>query len=168
MGSSALNNKIYCFDKVLSPAADQAMVFGAVVTSILGQMLLGYNCTISAYGQTGTCKTYTMSGDTSDIFGLVSNHTGIVSRALHSLFNNVEATELEYDVKFSFIELYNDELRDFLALDDSTKLKIFEGGQKKGQAIVQGMEESHIKSGWGGFLKSWLGRASSKRGGAVT
>jgi kinesin family protein 11 len=99
-------------------------------------MLLGYNCTISAYGQTGTGKTYTMSGDTSDIFGLVSNHTGIISRALHSLFNNVEATELEYDVKCSFIELYNDELRDFLALDDSTKLKIFEGGQKKGQAIV--------------------------------
>jgi hypothetical protein len=40
MGSSALNNKIYCFDKVLSPATDQAMVFDAVVTPILGQVKL--------------------------------------------------------------------------------------------------------------------------------
>ena len=75
MGSSALGNKIYHFDKVFSHAADQAMVYDDVVTPILDEvfalfsmlhdvalifslkMLQGYNCTIFAYGQTGTGKT---------------------------------------------------------------------------------------------------------------
>lgn len=51
-------------------------------------------------------------------------------------------------MKCSFIELYNEELRDLLSGDDSVKLKIFEDTSKKGNntTFVQGMEESHIKS----------------------
>ena len=75
MGPNALSNKTYNFDKVFSPAADQAMIFDDVVAPILDQvrkretgvvpssdsnsfqqMLQGYNCTIFAYGQTGTGK----------------------------------------------------------------------------------------------------------------
>ena len=111
-------------------------------------MLQGYNCTIFAYGQTGTGKTYTMSGDMSDTLGLLSDSAGIIPRALHSLFAKLEADEAESSVKCSFIELYNEELRDLLAVEENTKLKIFEDGQKKGHSatIVQGMEESHIKN----------------------
>ena len=111
-------------------------------------MLQGYNCTIFAYGQTGTGKTYTMSGDMSDTLGLISDCAGIIPRALHSLFSKLEADDGETSVKCSFIELYNEELRDLLSLDDTIKLKIFEDGQKKGHAatMVQGMEEAYIKS----------------------
>lgn len=63
MGPNAVSNKTYHFDKVFSPAADQAIIFDDVVSPILSEMLDGYNCTIFAYGQTGTGKTYTMSGD---------------------------------------------------------------------------------------------------------
>ena len=112
------------------------------------QILLGYNCTIFAYGQTGTGKTYTMSGDMSNVTGLLSENAGIIPRALQSLFHQLETDDAEYSVKCSFIELYNEELRDLLTTDDHVKLKIFEDGQKKGHSatIVQGMEESHIKS----------------------
>jgi len=111
-------------------------------------MLQGYNCTIFAYGQTGTGKTYTMSGDMSDTLGLLSDAAGIIPRVLHSLFGKLEADEAESSVKCSFIELYNEELRDLLAVDENTKLKIFEDGQRKSHSatIVQGMEESHIKN----------------------
>lgn len=111
-------------------------------------MLSGYNCTIFAYGQTGTGKTYTMSGDMSDTLGLISDSAGIVPRALHSLFRKLEADDGESSVKCSFIELYNEELRDLLSLDDSTKLKIYDDAQKKGHSatLVQGMEEAYIKS----------------------
>ena len=116
-------------------------------------MLQGYNCTIFAYGQTGTGKTYTMSGDMSDTMGLLSESAGIIPRALHSLFSKLEAEEAESSVKCSFIELYNEELRDLLSKEENTKLKIFEDGQKKGHSatMVQGMEESHIKSASAGI-----------------
>lgn len=53
----------------------------------------------------------------------------------------------EIAVKCSFIELYNEELRDLLATDDSARLKLYEDGSKKlhGGTYVQGMEETYVK-----------------------
>jgi len=131
-------------------------------------MLQGFNCTIFAYGQTGTGKTYTMSGDMSETFGMLSDAAGIIPRVLHSLFTKLEVDQAESSVKCSFIELYNEELRDLLASDDHTKLKIFEDGQKKGHSgtFVQGMEESHIENATAGIRL--LQEGSHKRQVAAT
>jgi kinesin family protein 11 len=111
-------------------------------------MLAGYNCTIFAYGQTGTGKTYTMSGDMSDSYGMLSDAAGIIPRALHALFTKLEISDEESSVKCSFIELYNEELRDLISKDENAKLKIYDDNSKRGHSstLVQGMEESHIKS----------------------
>jgi kinesin family protein 11 len=111
-------------------------------------MLAGYNCTIFAYGQTGTGKTYTMSGDMNDTYGMLSDAAGIIPRALHALFTKLEIDDAESSVKCSFIELYNEELRDLISTDENAKLKIYDDNTKKGHSstLVQGMEESHIKS----------------------
>ncbi|RKF75430.1 Kinesin-like protein bimC [Golovinomyces cichoracearum] len=149
MGPNALSNKTYHFDKVFSSAADQAMIYDDVVAPILDEMFSGYNCTIFAYGQTGTGKTYTMSGDTTETLNMLSDSAGIIPRALYSLFTKLEKNDAEWSVKCSFIELYNEELRDLISPDDSLKLKIYDDSNtKKGHSstIVQGMEESHIKS----------------------
>ena len=153
MGPSALSNKTYHFDKVFSPAADQAIIFENVVTPILEEMLAGYNCTIFAYGQTGTGKTYTMSGDMTDTLGLLSDAAGIIPRVLYWLFQRLETDQIECSVKCSFIELYNEELRDLLSMEDNVKLKIYDDASKKGHmaTMVQGMEESHIKTAAGGI-----------------
>ena len=50
--------KTYSFDRVFGFVADQAVVYKEVVAPILDQVLSGYNCTLFAYGQTGTGKTY--------------------------------------------------------------------------------------------------------------
>ncbi|KAJ5895656.1 hypothetical protein N7495_007347 [Penicillium taxi] len=165
MGPNALSNKSYAFDKVFSPAADQTLVFDEVVSPIINEMLAGYNCTIFAYGQTGTGKTYTMSGDMTDTLGILSDDAGIIPRTLYSLFNKLEDTDST--VKCSFIELYNEELRDLLSYDDNTKLKIFEN-EKKGQAatLVQGMEETFIDSASTGIKLLQMG--SHKRQVAAT
>jgi kinesin family protein 11 len=148
MGPSALSDKTYHFDKVFSAAADQAMIYDDVVTPILEEMIAGFNCTIFAYGQTGTGKTYTMSGDMTDTLGMLSDAAGIIPRALYALFNKLELDDAESSVKCSFIELYNEELRDLISADESNKLKIYDDTGKKGHAgtFVQGMEEAHIKS----------------------
>ncbi len=168
MGASALSNKTYHFDKVFSPAADQAIIFDDVVKPILSEMLAGYNCTIFAYGQTGTGKTYTMSGDMTDTLGLLSDAAGIIPRVLYTLFQKLESDEVDCSVKCSFIELYNEELRDLLSADDGTKLKIYDDNNKKGHGttLVQGMEESHIKSAGAGI--KLLQAGSHKRQVAAT
>ncbi|PHH87342.1 hypothetical protein CDD83_8994 [Cordyceps sp. RAO-2017] len=148
MGANALSNKTYNFDRVFSPAADQNMVFDDTVKPILDEMLAGYNCTIFAYGQTGTGKTYTMSGDMTETLGMLSDEAGIIPRVLQQLFNKLEIDDTENCVKCSFIELYNEELRDLLSVEENAKLKIFDDASRKGHAgtIIQGMEEKHIKN----------------------
>ncbi|KAI2628068.1 P-loop containing nucleoside triphosphate hydrolase protein [Hypomontagnella submonticulosa] len=148
MGPSALSNKTYHFDRVFSQAADQSMLYDDVVKPILEEMLSGYNCTIFAYGQTGTGKTYTMSGNMNDTLGLLSDDAGIIPRVLHSLFNKLDTEDTDSFVKCSFIELYNEELRDLISAEEGAKLKIFDDTSRKGHAttVVQGMQESHIKN----------------------
>lgn len=131
-------------------------------------MLSGYNCTIFAYGQTGTGKTYTMSGDLSETMGMLSDNAGIIPRVLQALFNKLELDERENSVRCSFIELYNEELRDLLSSDDSAKLKIYDDTSRKGHptTVVQGMEERYIQNAGDGL--KWLREGSVKRQVAAT
>lgn len=116
-------------------------------------MLAGYNCTIFAYGQTGTGKTYTMSGDVTENLGMLSDDAGIIPRVLQQLFNKLKADEAESSIKCSFIELYNEELRDLIAPEDGGKLKIYDDVSKRGHlsTVVQGMEEKYIQDAAAGI-----------------
>jgi kinesin family protein 11 len=88
-----------------------------------------------------------MTGDISNILPL-PDAAGIIPRVLHALFERLEADETESSVKCSFIELYNEELRDLFSTDDTAKLKIYEDNSKKGHSttLVQGMEECHLNT----------------------
>lgn len=145
-GPVAHTGKTYTFDRVFGPESDQGMVFEAVSGS-LDEMLQGYNCTIFAYGQTGTGKTYTMTGDFNlDERGEAAANAGIVPRALVELFKRLSGSAGENSVKLSYVELYNEELRDLLSSQgDTKKLRIFEEPGKKG-TVVQGLEEAYVRS----------------------
>jgi len=56
-GAGHPNTRTYPFDKVFGPEADQTMLFNEVAEGMLDEVLAGFNCTIFAYGQTGTGKT---------------------------------------------------------------------------------------------------------------
>ncbi len=80
---------------------------------------MGYNCTVFAYGQTGTGKTHTMEGYRSDeqfASYIDDPGAGIIPRALHQLFEKLEGTENEFSVHVSFLEIYNEELFDLLTV----------------------------------------------------
>ncbi|BEJ15730.1 hypothetical protein CspHIS471_0503350 [Cutaneotrichosporon sp. HIS471] len=145
------NTKTYKFDKVFGPEADQTTVFAEVAEGMLNEVLSGYNCTIFAYGQTGTGKTYTMQGDmTPTPLMAPSIEAGIIPRVLHRLFALLEAQEnSEYAVKCSYLEIYNEDLRDLLSYDygkqgTSSNIKIFDDTSKKG-VNIQGVEEAGVR-----------------------
>lgn len=128
-------------------------------------MLKGYNCTCFAYGQTGTGKTHTMSGDVVDRMGFTSPDAGIIPRMFTLLFTYLSRIpNSQHAIKCSFIELYNEELRDLLSEDDSTKLKIFEHGDFG--TVVQGTDERYIHSAADGI--KLLLKGNSKRQVAAT
>ena len=73
-------------------------------------MLQGYNGTLFAYGQTGTGKTFTITGVPQD-----QELKGILPRAFESIFKQIECDSTkEYLVRASFLEIYNEEIRDLL------------------------------------------------------
>lgn len=57
------NTKKFTFDRAFGPDSKQADVYQVVVAPLINEVLSGYNCTVFAYGQTGTGKTHTMIGD---------------------------------------------------------------------------------------------------------
>lgn len=48
--------------QVFGPTSQQKDLYDSAIWPIVYEVLEGYNCTIFAYGQTGTGKTYTMEG----------------------------------------------------------------------------------------------------------
>ncbi len=54
--------KSYAYDKVFGPQDSQEDFFRVGIAPLIYKALNGYNCTIFAYGQTGTGKTHTMQG----------------------------------------------------------------------------------------------------------
>jgi kinesin family protein 11 len=171
----------YPFDMVFGPEASQELVYDEVVQPMLDEVLEGYNCTLFAYGQTGTGKTYvlihsshryqlqlmyasshTMQGDlTLTPMGNPSMQAGMIPRVLFRLFHKLETSNADYSVKISYVELYNEELRDLLAPElaapsgstqpmgqgltkEASILKIFDDSSKKG-VFIQGLEDCPVK-----------------------
>lgn len=54
---------VYLLVQVFGPSAKQRDLYDQAVVPIVNEVLEGFNCTIFAYGQTGTGKTYTMEGE---------------------------------------------------------------------------------------------------------
>lgn len=105
----------------------QVDVYKSVVQPLINEVISGYNCTVFAYGQTGTGKTFTMEGKRSPDPHISWENdplAGIVPRTLSQLFDELRLLGVDFCVKVSFLELYNEEVFDLLsAPGDTTKLK---------------------------------------------
>ncbi|KAM5205777.1 kinesin-like protein KIF28P [Hipposideros larvatus] len=92
-----------------SKFAGQRDVFHDLGRGILDNAWQGYNATLLAYGQTGSGKSYSMIG-----FGA---NKGIIPNVCEELFQAIENRERnqEYQVTFSMLEIYNEQVRDLLS-----------------------------------------------------
>lgn len=145
LSSATSTTKTFTFDRVFGPETKQIDVYRSVVVPILDEVLMGYNCTIFAYGQTGTGKTYTMEGERSqeDCSWEEDPSAGIIPRTMHQLLEKLNSqTDCEFSVRVSFLEIYNEELFDLLSSSlDSQKMRLFEDSSRKGSVVIQGLEE---------------------------
>lgn len=90
---------------------------------IIEKVLEGYNGTIFAYGQTGTGKTFTMAGNPT-----VPELKGIIPNTFSHVFSQISraSEEKSFVVKVTYLEIYNEEVRDLLSSDPSKKLSVRE------------------------------------------
>ena len=93
----------YDFDHVFGPKSTQEEVYETVAKPLVDVVLSGFNATVFAYGQTGSGKTHTMLGS--------EDSPGMMGRTLQDLFQ-FSSKSTRFTV--SFIELYNEEIRDLL------------------------------------------------------
>ncbi|KAK7901255.1 hypothetical protein WMY93_018024 [Mugilogobius chulae] len=140
------SRKTYTFDMVFAPAAKQIDVYRSVVCPILDEVIMGYNCTVFAYGQTGTGKTFTMEGERSPDGEFTWEEdplAGIIPRTLHQIFEKLSENGTEFSVKVSLLEIYNEELFDLLSpVDDvNERLQLFDDPRNKRGVVVKGLEE---------------------------
>ncbi|KAK7109010.1 hypothetical protein V1264_013129 [Littorina saxatilis] len=141
--------KTFTFDHVFPPTSKQMDIYNAMVTPVVEEVLMGYNCTIFAYGQTGTGKTFTMEGERTDDPSISWEDdplSGLIPRSMHQIFEQLQSQEVEFSVRVSFLELYNEELFDLLgSTDDPLRLRIYEDATKKGSLIISGLEEVVVR-----------------------
>jgi len=113
------NEHKFSFDRTFPPSAGQEAVF-TEVSEFVQSALDGYNVCLFSYGQTGSGKTHTMQGSG---FGQMR---GIIPRAIEQVGdykNELEKDGWHYEMQVSFLEIYNETIRDLLRDDDSEMLK---------------------------------------------
>lgn len=114
--------KQYTFDAVYDCNSKQVDLYDETFRPLVDSVLMGFNGTIFAYGQTGTGKTYTMEG--------VFNHPecrGVIPNSFEHIFSHIARSHnQQYLVRASYLEIYQEEVRDLISKDQSKRLELKE------------------------------------------
>jgi len=100
----------FSFDKCFGQCVGQDTIFEEV-SEFVQSALDGYNVCLMSYGQTGSGKTHTMQGSGSGPM------RGIIPRAMEQVGiykKKMESQGWVYQLQVSFIEIYNESIRDLL------------------------------------------------------
>ncbi|XP_059781417.1 kinesin-like protein KIF12 isoform X4 [Balaenoptera ricei] len=107
------------FGAVLDGARTQEDVFRACGVRRLGDLALrGFSCTVFTFGQTGSGKTYTLTGPPPQGEGVPvpPSLAGIMQRTFAWLFDRVQHLGAPVTLHASYLEIYNEQVRDLLSL----------------------------------------------------
>lgn len=140
-------DRLFTFDHAFGPSASQDEVYRACIQPMVRSVLDGYNATVFCYGETGSGKTYTISGGgqgeiystgmcdrcsltgrviTSPPLLLLDDDGGIIEHVARDVFGyldeKLKKNEIDVaTVHMSYLELYMDEVRDLLDLPTNQK-----------------------------------------------
>ncbi|CAG7928992.1 unnamed protein product [Penicillium olsonii] len=118
----AFDRSYWSFDKDASNFAGQDDLFDDLGSPLLDNAFGGYNNCIFAYGQTGSGKSYSMMG--------YGKEYGVIPRICQSMFERITAIQadkhLNCTVEVSYLEIYNERVRDLLNPSNKGNLKVRE------------------------------------------
>ncbi|CAH2303052.1 kinesin KIF3B [Pelobates cultripes] len=121
-GSANELPKTFTFDAVYDSNSKQVELYDETFRPLVDSVLLGFNGTIFAYGQTGTGKTYTMEGLRGD-----PEKRGVIPNSFEHIFTHISRSQnQQYLVRASYLEIYQEEIRDLLSKDQSKRLELKE------------------------------------------
>ncbi|XP_075951617.1 kinesin-like protein KIF3B isoform X1 [Anarhichas minor] len=120
--SSSDHPKVFTFDSVYDWNSKQIDLYDETFRPLVDSVLLGFNGTIFAYGQTGTGKTYTMEGVRNDI-----ERRGVIPNSFEHIFTHISRSQnQQYLVRASYLEIYQEEIKDLLSKDQTRRLELRE------------------------------------------
>merc|ERR1719150_2371920 len=153
VNDSAALPKTFTFDGVYYTDSTTEQIYNDIGFALVEGVLEGYNGTIFAYGQTGCGKSFSMQGINDP-----ATQRGIIPRAFEQIFEAIDTSEnMKYLVHASYLEIYNEEIRDLLGNDIKKKLDLKEHPdqgvyvQNISLHAVQSTQECEdlMEKGWG-------------------
>ncbi|GLE09417.1 hypothetical protein PINS_up021047 [Pythium insidiosum] len=128
--------KSFTFDSVYDESTTQRQFYDESGYPLVESIFEGYNGTIFAYGQTGCGKTHTMQGRDNP-----PELRGVIPNSFDHIFETIAAADAskEYMVRASYLEIYNEEIRDLLSDDQKRKLDLKEAAD--GSVFVKDLTE---------------------------
>ncbi|XP_046817303.1 kinesin-related protein 4-like isoform X2 [Vespa crabro] len=108
----------YCFDSTDPESenyANQEKIYDTLGKSVLNDIFAGYNSCLLTYGQSASGKTYTIMG--------TENDPGLTPRLCKGIFARIREEKLKeniFHVSISYLEIYNERVRDLLKPSSSS------------------------------------------------
>jgi len=129
----------FIFDVAFPTEVGQLDCFSKIGLDIVKTAYNGYNASMFAYGQTASGKSFSMMG----VRGTAL--VGLIPRIAHLLFTVISLTpDKQFFVEGSFLEIYNEKLRDLLDFKGTDDLKVRESPQLG--VHVAGLSRHTVKS----------------------
>ncbi|PAA85906.1 hypothetical protein BOX15_Mlig016377g1 [Macrostomum lignano] len=118
--------KSFFFDGAYFTDSTTDNIYADIAYPLVEGVTEGYNGTIFAYGQTGCGKSFSMQGITDP-----PSQRGIIPRAFDHIFETISvAQSSKFLVHASYLEIYNEEIRDLLGKDVKARLDLKEHPEK--------------------------------------
>ncbi|KKY14447.1 putative kinesin family protein [Phaeomoniella chlamydospora] len=118
----AFDKSYWSFNRSDSHYAGQNNLFSDLGSPLLDNAFQGYNNCIFAYGQTGSGKSYSMMGYGED--------AGVIPRICRNMFERIgeiqKDSNVQCTVEVSYLEIYNERVRDLLNPATKGNLKVRE------------------------------------------
>eukprot|EP00531_Pseudo-nitzschia_arenysensis_P009442 CAMPEP_0116151660 /NCGR_PEP_ID=MMETSP0329-20121206/20221_1 /TAXON_ID=697910 /ORGANISM="Pseudo-nitzschia arenysensis, Strain B593" /LENGTH=761 /DNA_ID=CAMNT_0003648299 /DNA_START=183 /DNA_END=2469 /DNA_ORIENTATION=+ len=132
---------VFHFDRVFDEATETSSVYQGLAKPMVSSVLNGKHATIFAYGQTGSGKTYTMQGgDTVE-----NGQAGIIQLVASDLFRSIQYdVQRKYQVKVSYFEIYNEQIRDLLTDDGDNSSKNDSSSHRRDRITVRTNERGEV------------------------
>ncbi|CAG5978438.1 unnamed protein product [Menidia menidia] len=122
--------KQFTFDGTYYIDQTTEQMYNEIAYALVEGVTEGYNGTIFAYGQTGSGKSFTMQGVSEP-----AAQRGVIPRAFEHIFESIQtclgfirqcAENAKFLVRASYLEIYNEEIRDLLGSDTKQRMELKE------------------------------------------